>query len=250
VSTPLNIAIIGATSGIAEQCAQLWAQRPGVSLQLVGRDAQKLERVQAHLQISHPQAAITVLQAQLGDAAGVRQMTQALCARATPDMVLIAHGSLPDQARCQSDLDTLHEALQVNAVSPALCTEAIVERMVKAGHGTVGLIGSVAGDRGRQSNYAYGAAKGLLTRYAQGLQHRLAGSAVKVVLIKPGPTDTAMTAHLKGSGTPLASAADVARDIVRAMDRGQPTLYTPAKWALIMLIIQHLPRFIFNKMKI
>jgi len=108
----------------------------------------------------------------------------------------------------------------------------------------------VAGDRGRKSNYVYGAAKGLVTRYAQGLQHRLAKSGVKVVLIKPGPTDTPMTAHLKGSGAKLAGADSVARDIVRGMEKGAPVVYAPAKWAVIMMVIRHLPRFVFNKMDI
>jgi len=122
--------------------------------------------------------------------------------------------------------------------------------MQKNEKGTLAVIGSVAGDRGRKSNYVYGAAKGLLTRYLQGLQHRLAGSNVNVVIIKPGPTDTPMTAHLKADGLKMASSKAVATDIVRAIDRKNPVCYTPGKWALIMMIIRHLPRFIFNKMDI
>jgi hypothetical protein len=122
--------------------------------------------------------------------------------------------------------------------------------MEKAGKGTLAIIGSVAGDRGRKSNYVYGAAKGLVARYAQGLQHRLAHSAVKVVLIKPGPTDTPMTAHLKASGVRLADAGCVATLIVRAIKSGKPVVYAPRKWGLIMYIIIHMPWIIFKKMDV
>ena len=108
----------------------------------------------------------------------------------------------------------------------------------------------MAGDRGRKSNYVYGAAKGLVERYAQGLQHRLAATDVKVLLVKPGPTDTPMTAHLKQGGARLASSAQVAADIVKAVDTGKAVLYTPGKWALIMLVIRNLPAFVFNRMDI
>ena len=167
-----------------------------------------------------------------------------------PDIVLIAHGSLPDQQACQQDLELCDDALAVNGVSPALFAEAFAGPMQQANRGTVAIIGSVAGDRGRKSNYVYGAAKGLVTRYAQGLQHRLAGTNVKVVLIKPGPTDTPMTAQLKGKGAKLASVGDVARMIVKGIAQGKPDVYAPGKWALIMMVIRHLPRFVFNKMDI
>ena len=122
--------------------------------------------------------------------------------------------------------------------------------MGKANHGTIALIGSVAGDRGRKSNYVYGAAKGLVTRYAQGLQHRFAGGGVKVVLIKPDSTDAPMTAHLKGKGAKLASVEGVAPQIVEGVELGKPVIYAPVKWWLIMMTIRHLPAFVFNKMDI
>jgi short-subunit dehydrogenase len=122
--------------------------------------------------------------------------------------------------------------------------------MHKANDGTLAIIGSVAGDRGRKSNYAYGAAKGLVARYVQGLQHRLAGTGVKAVLIKPGPTDTPMTAQLKQQRSRLANVEDVARVIVKAINQGNPIVYVPAKWALIMMAIRHLPNIIFNKLEI
>ena len=140
--------------------------------------------------------------------------------------------------------------LTVNGISPVLFAEAFAGPMQKANHGTLAIIGSVAGDRGRKSNYVYGAAKGLVARYAQGLQHRLAGTGVKVVLIKPGPTNTPMTAHLKQQGARLANVEDVARLIVKGINQGKPVVYAPGKWALIMMIIRNLPDIVFNKLDI
>jgi short-subunit dehydrogenase len=122
--------------------------------------------------------------------------------------------------------------------------------MTQQNHGTLVLIGSVAGDRGRRSNYVYGASKGLVTRYAQGLQHRFAGTPVKVILVKPGPTDTPMTADFKAKGMKLASVEDVAKSIVSGVAAGKTVIYAPGKWGLIMMVIRHLPNIIFNRMNI
>jgi len=122
--------------------------------------------------------------------------------------------------------------------------------MERSKGGRLVVIGSVAGDRGRKSNYVYGAAKGMLERYVQGLQHRLAGSGVRVSLVKPGPTATPMTSGLDGVGVTLAKVEDVAAAIVRGVKRGKPVIYAPGKWLVIMLVIRHLPRFIFNKLDI
>ena len=108
--------------------------------------------------------------------------------------MLIAHGMLPEQSLCENDLLVCRDTLEVNAVSPALFAEAFAGHFAKAGRGTIAIIGSVAGDRGRKANYTYGACKGLVARYAEGLEHRFAGTGVSVVLIKPGPTDTPMAA--------------------------------------------------------
>jgi len=111
-------------------------------------------------------------------------------------------------------------------------------------------IGSVSGDRGRRANYVYGAAKAFVDRYLEGMQHRFAGTRVNIVLIKPGPTDTPMAAHLKAQGRRLASVEDVARLSVAAIDRGRPVAYAPRSWRWIMLVIRHIPRFLFNRLSI
>lgn len=245
-----KIVIIGATSAIAEHCARLWVAQGASELLLVGRNPDRLERVRADLTVRQPACKIGVVIASLTESSGIKALVDTCCEGATPDIVLVAHGSLPDQAACQHSLDETRQALEVNALSPALVAEAFAARMEAAGRGKLVLIGSVAGDRGRKINYVYGAAKGLVERYAQGLQHRLAGTNVTVTLVKPGPTDTPMTAHLKGQGAKLAPVEDVAARIVDGAAKGKAVVYAPAKWELIMLIIRHLPRFIFNKLNI
>ena len=244
-----RIVIIGATSAIAKHCARLWVTDTPVNLTLVGRDADKTERVAADLRVRSPHSVIQVLTVDFINPLAIQQLVDGIVDEGRVDIVLIAHGSLPDQAVCQQDLTACQEELTINGVSPVLFAEAFAGHMQKANQGTLAIIGSVAGDRGRKSNYVYGSAKGLVTRYAQGLQHRLANTGVKVILIKPGPTDTPMTAHLKQQGG-LANVEDVAKLIVKAISQGKPVVYTPAKWAVIMMIIRHLPRFVFNKMDI
>lgn len=245
-----RIVIIGATSGIAAHCARLWLQEESVDLTLVGRSRERLDRLAADLATRAPQASIDILTTDFLDPVAIQTTVDSIVTQGAVDIVLIAHGSLPDQLTCQTDILACHAALNVNAVSPALFAEAFAKHMAQTGRGALALIGSVAGDRGRKSNYVYGAAKGLLDRYAQGLEHRLARSGVRIVLIKPGPTDTPMTAHLKTQGAALASAQTVARHIVQAIGRGQAVVYTPGKWRLIMCVIRHLPRWVFNRLNI
>lgn len=245
-----RIVIIGATSAIAEHCARLWLAKQPAELTLLGRDAQRIERVATDLKVRSPQSEIRVVQAEFLDPEAINATVLDIVKSGRVDIVLIAHGSLPEQTECQNDLQSCRDALEINGVSPVLYAEAFAKVMEKANHGTIVLIGSVAGDRGRKSNYVYGAAKGLVTRYAQGLQHRFAGSGAKVVLIKPGPTDTPMTAHLKGKGAKLAPVEEVAKKIVEGIEAGKAVIYTPGKWGLIMMVVRHLPTAIFNKMHI
>lgn len=237
---------------MAEHCARMWLAEADADLVLVGRSAERVRRVAADLAVRSPASRIECLVADFADPAAIACTVAAICTSRTPDIVLIAHGCLPDQAICQTDAQASHEAMIVNGVSPALFAEAFAGRMAGGDPARLILIGSVAGDRGRQSNYIYGAAKGLLDRYAQGLRHRLtiAHSALKVVLIKPGPTATPMTAHLVVQGQRLASVEAVAQAIVRGATKGNAVVYAPGKWRIIMLVIRSLPDAIFHKLKI
>jgi short-subunit dehydrogenase len=217
-------------------------------LTLVGRDKNKTQALADDLAVRNPSATIKVVTTDFLSPKEIAQSVEAICAEAPVSIALIAHGSLPDQQQCQQDLALNQHTLEVNGISPVLFAEAFATQMEKARQGSLALIGSVAGDRGRKSNYVYGAAKGLVTRYAQGLQHRFAHTPIKIILIKPGPTATAMTAHLSQRG--LASAEAVAATIVQGIAQGKTVIYAPAKWAVIMMIIIHLPAFIFNKLDI
>jgi len=245
-----RIVVIGATSGIAEQCCRLWVARGPTDLVLVARDAGKAERIAADLRVrGQPGSTVSVVTADFLDTKDIVRIADTTTAAGAVDIVLIAHGWMPPQERSR-DLEICREVLEVNAVSPALFAEAFANRFAQTGRGTVAIIGSVAGDRGRKANYTYGASKGLLSRYAEGLDHRLAGSGVSVVLLKPGPTDTPMAADHKAQGKRLASAEDVARVIVRGIDRKKSVVYAPPVWQLIMLIVRHIPRVVFNKLSI
>lgn len=240
-----RIVIVGATSGIAVQCARLWAKAT-IELALVGRDQLKLDQIAQDLMVRSPKSKILTKTADFEDKQEIETLVSELSEKPV-DIVLIAHGTLPDQKQCQKDLLLCQRTLEINGVSPALFAEAFSKAMEKFNWGTLAIIGSVAGDRGRKSNYVYGAAKGLIERYAQGLQHRFANTKVNVVLIKPGPTDTPMTALMKSRGLQLASPQVVARDIVNGIDKGSRLIYTPKKWGLIMMAVKLIPSVIFNK---
>lgn len=247
-----RIVVIGATSGIAEHCCRLWLEKAPADLLLVARDGPRTERIAADLKVRSPASQISVLQSGFLATADIERVADQAFAAGPIDIVLIAHGWLADQPASESDLAFCREVLEVNALSPALFTEAFARRMIAADRGTICLIGSVAGDRGRKANYVYGASKGLLARYAEGLDHRLrlARSKVRIVLAKPGPTDTPMAARYKAAGTRLATAREVAERIVRAIEAGWPVVYAPARWRLIMTIVRHLPRLAFNRLDI
>ena len=245
-----HIVIIGATSAIAEHCTRLWAMERPASISLVGRHAERLQLIAADIKVRSPDSEVVSITMDFSSATAIQALADSLYAQKPVDLVLIAHGTLPVQQTCQNDLHEAERALYINGLSPVLFAEAFAGKMQQQGYGQIGLIGSVAGDRGRKSNYTYGAAKGMVTRYAQGLQHRLAATRVVVSLIKPGPTDTPMTSEFKTKGARMASVESVAKGIVKGMRAGKTVIYVPGKWQLIMMIIRHLPAVIFNRMDI
>jgi len=248
------IAVVGATSCIAIHCVRLWLASEEATVFLIGRNSEKLQREANDLKVRYPAVRIECIPMDLCDAKKIKESVDCICESQLPSTVLIAHGTLPEQVDCENNLNVCRNALEINAISPVLWAEAFVGKMQNANNASrLVLIGSVAGDRGRQSNYIYGAAKGLLERYAQGLQHRLAlkGSHLKVVLVKPGPTATPMTEHLMSKkARTLAPVNAVAQTIVDGTAKGSFVVYAPKKWALIMFVIKFLPRKIFQRLNI
>lgn len=243
--------VVGATSAMAVHCARLWAQRGDTDFVLLGRDAGRLGHVRQDLQTRWPQLKVETTALDLSNPQAISEIARQLGATGPIDRVLIAHGSLADQQACEQDLGLLCDTLMVNGVSPVLLAQAFAKEMAAQPHPSVlGVIGSVAGDRGRKSNFFYGAGKSMVATCLQGLQHRHAGTLLRCVLLKPGPTRTPMTQGLDIPDSRLASVESVSADIVQAMDRGQAVRYTPAKWRWIMWVIRSMPSVIFNKLNI
>lgn len=245
-----RILVLGATSAIAEH----WCRRraaSGDSLLLVARDGDKLSSIAADLKARGAARVESVVEdlAETADAdARFARWSETL---GGVDIVLLAYGILGDQQEAQSDTDVLLAGIRANFTSAAVWCELSARRFEAAGAGTLVAISSVAGDRGRRTNYAYGAAKAGLSTYLEGLAHRFAGSAVTVICVKPGFVATPMTAHIEGRDGPLWATPDqVAADIQAAIEKRRPEVYTRWFWYFVMLIIRNLPRPIFNKMKI
>lgn len=241
------VAIFGATSAIATEFARQWAGKAPTDFVFVGRDESSLNALAADLTVRHPQSKNVAIVGDLTTVKGIEKVSSQVLKIGTPDYVLIAQGSLPDQETAQKNLELAAETLFINGASPALIAEAFSTPMIRAARGHITVIGSVAGDRGRASNYIYGSAKSELEAYVKGMQHRLHGTPVHVMLVKPGPVNTPMTAHLQEKSRGFASPAQVASDIIRGISKGKKVIYTPLKWRLIMLVVRNLPSAIFNR---
>jgi decaprenylphospho-beta-D-erythro-pentofuranosid-2-ulose 2-reductase len=247
-ATMKKVLVLGATSAIAQATVRMLAAR-GAALYLVGRNATNLDAV-AKDAATRGASKVEHKAVDLDDFAThevlVDQATQALGGL---DGALIAHGVLGDQKACERSWAETEKVLRTNFLSAASLLTALANRFEAQKAGTLVVISSVAGDRGRQSNYVYGASKGALNVFLQGLRNRLARSGVAVVTVKPGFVDTPMTAHLPKNKL-FASPEQVARGILRAADRRKNEVYVPAKWALIMLIIRSIPEGIFKRLKL
>jgi decaprenylphospho-beta-D-erythro-pentofuranosid-2-ulose 2-reductase len=246
-----RVVIFGATSAIAQAVARRLAAR-GARLHLVGRDPLKLEAVRADLVArGAPGApAVTTAVADLDDISRHRELIdEAERELGTVDAALIAQGTLSDQAACEKDFARTESEWLTNFIAPSGLAAELANRMEARGAGTIAVIGSVAGDRGRKTNYVYGTAKAALATFLQGLRGRLHAKGVAVVTVKPGFVDTPMTASFR-KGLLWASPDKVAAGIVRAMERGTPEVYIPWFWWPIMFILRHLPERIFVGLKI
>jgi decaprenylphospho-beta-D-erythro-pentofuranosid-2-ulose 2-reductase len=243
-----RILIIGANSSMAEAAARLWAKR-GDRLFLLGRSDERLGALSADLTVRGAQmAGHGVFDANALDH-HAEALEKAVHALGGLDVVLIAHGTLSEQDRAKVDVAyALHE-LTTNAISVVSLCSILANALEAQGHGTLAVISSVAGERGRQSNYLYGSAKALVTAFTQGLRNRLYSKGVHVVTLKPGFVATAMTAHLP-QGPLFASADKAGACIVAAIDKKKDVAYVPGFWALIMFVIRAIPENLFKKLKL
>lgn len=243
-----RVLIIGATSAIAEATARLWAAR-GDSLFLVGRRAERLDVIAADLRVRGAAAVGCYAMDACDVAAHAAMLDAAVASLGAIDVALIAHGSLPDQKACEASVERTLNEINVNGLSVVALATRLGAMFAAQGAGSLAVIGSVAGDRGRQSNYVYGAAKGMVSLFLQGLRNRLAKQGVQVLTIKPGFVDTPMTAALP-KGALWAKPDAIARGIVRAIDGRRDEVYLPGFWRLIMTIIRHIPERLFKKLSL
>lgn len=241
----MRIVVISATSAIARACIAEWAANGEHEFLLVGRSVERLKATESDLSLRFSASKFSSLAIDLESPAAVASLAESL-SRKPVDLALVAQGSLTDQATASSDLDYLKQQLELNVISATLFTEALAGLFEKQGFGTLGVIGSVAGDRGRAYNYSYGASKAFLGTYVEGLQQKLASSKVRVSLIKPGPTATPMTAEHSGK---MARPESVAKVIVSGLAKGKRVIYAPKAWRLIMFVVRSIPFAIFKKLK-
>jgi short-subunit dehydrogenase len=243
-----KVLIIGATSAIAEATARRFAES-GASLYLLGRNKERLTGLVGDLKV---RGAASVAYATFD--ADDFQMHEAMLDRAITEMsgidvVLIAHGTLSDQKACEKSFKLTLQELNTNVISVISLLTHLANRFEMQRHGTIAVISSVAGDRGRQSNYIYGTAKGALSTFLQGLRNRLHKSGVQVLTIKPGFVDTPMTASFK-KGPLWASPEHIAKGIAQAIKKNRDNVYLPNWWAIIMLIIRNVPERVFKSMSL
>ncbi|WP_455385548.1 SDR family oxidoreductase [Acidihalobacter prosperus] len=242
------VLIVGATSAIARAVAAELARR-GHALFLTARDGEELERIAADLRLRY-ELPVDAEPFDLADIDAHASLLQKVETSAGPLFgVVLASGSLGDAGRTREDEAETARLLHINFTAPTLLLNRIARALESRGEGFIVGIGSVAGDRGRQSNYVYGSAKGGLALYLQGLRNRLNASGVRVLTVKPGFVDTAMTYGLPGLFL-VASPQRVARDIASALHKGRDTLYTPWFWRWIMFIIRSIPERIFKRLSL
>ncbi len=245
---PRKILVLGATSGIAEATCRIWASR-GDSLFLVGRNAAKLAAVAADLKTRGASYVDTAV-ADLDDTTQhPALLAHAINSLTGLDVAYLAHGVLGDQAKAEQDFETAAQILHTNFVSVVSLLTWLSNFCVQRHSGVLAVISSVAGDRGRKSNYLYGASKAGLSAFLGGLRNRVDREGVTVLAIKPGPVKTAMTASMAGSEK-FADVNKVAATIVKAIDGKADTLYVPFQWQPIMFVIRNIPERIFKKLNL
>lgn len=243
---PPRVLILGANSDIATALAEKLAAK-GASLILASRDMDRLNETAKALRERHGAPVETRSFDALdfdGHAAFWRSLEPA------PDGLVLAFGLLPDQAAAQADFSLARQTIDANFTAALSLMELAAPDMARRGHGFIVALGSPAGERGRRSNYIYGAAKAALAAAAGGLRHRLRGSGVGVLLALPGFVRTKMTRDMSLPALLTATPEHVARDILAALEKGCPRVRTPAIWGPIMFLVRNMPDALFNRTKL
>jgi NAD(P)-dependent dehydrogenase (short-subunit alcohol dehydrogenase family) len=239
--------VFGGTSGMGRAIARRLVER-GDSVFLLGIGDDELERSAADLKARHPAGAevgfaVCDLEQPSGFAAALDAADSALGGF---DTVVVTAALFATQDALEADIELCRRLVTVDFANTVVFCEHARKRLLARGGGRLTVFSSVAGDRGRKPVAIYGAAKAGLATYLEGMDHKFHAAGLSVLCVKPGFVKTGMTVGLKPP--PFAGEPDqVAKEVVRAMDRRKPVLYTPGMWALVMLVIRWLPRFVMRK---
>lgn len=238
--------IYAATSGMAQALAQRWASQ-GCDLILLARDQERLQLLQQDLLVRGAKSVI-IYSFDFADYMRHQQVRQEIQAQHSGPLTLVwAQGTMFDQSELLADFDKVLQLFQINTLSVISQIQSWLPELPSQSQ--LAVITSVAGDRGRGSNFIYASSKAALQAYLSGLRSYLFDRQIQVLDIKPGFVSTAMTAHL-AQGPLFVKPEVVARDIDQALRKGRSNLYTPWFWFWIMQIIKNLPLVIFNRLKI
>lgn len=252
MSTPIDpqrVIALGALSAIGKATLRLYAEE-GARIVIAGRGEERLHALAEDLRARGAKQVVP-WQVDLSDCPDTRsEFGRMAAAIGGLDGVLLFYGTLGDNAKAEKDIDEARRIIQTNFTSAAEWCLTAADIIESQAHGSLVVIGSVAGDRGRQSNYIYGAAKGGLALLMQGLAHRLAECGGRAVIVKPGFVDTPMTASITKGGPLWAKPEAVARIIKRAAIKSGPVVYAPGFWRWIMLAIRAVPAPVFHKTKL
>jgi len=243
-----NLVILGATSAIAEQVARLYAKHEQHIL-LVARNQDALSIVANDLLVRGA-GKVDTLTYDFSNLENIEKLVEEIAVvMGRIDLLFVAYGTLPNQSECETSIELTQAEINLNYLSVVSVLTGLSQVIVKQGAGTIAVISSVAGDRGRKSNYINGTVKGALTIYLQGLRNALSDKGVHVLTIKPGFVDTPMTSDFS-KGILWAKPEKIAKDIYKAIKKRKDVIYTPWFWRWIMLIIKSIPERIFKKMNL
>jgi decaprenylphospho-beta-D-erythro-pentofuranosid-2-ulose 2-reductase len=243
----MHLLVLGANSEIATAVAHCFASEEGADVTLASRDIERLEKKAGDIAIRHRVKARAIA-FDACDTASHRAFYEALDPK--PDCVVVAFGMLGDQAKAQSDFDEARRIIETNYLGAVSILGIVAADFESRGRGSIVGIGSVAGMRGRKSNYIYGSAKAGFHAFLSGLRHRLHASNVHVMTVLPGFVRTKMTEGMDLPGALTAEPDEVARDIYRGYRKRKSVIYSRWYWRCVMMIVRHLPEWVFVKTKL
>ncbi|MEY5131377.1 MAG: hypothetical protein RL734_1444 [Bacteroidota bacterium] len=245
----MHILILGATSAIAHAFAKRYAKEGNHVFTLMGRNQQRLNACASELSALGNNVIYPIVVDFMNASEIIQAINKSIQNVGSIDIAVLAQGSLSDQEKANKDFQYLHDEFMLNAMSMIIPAQCIANHFKEIKKGILIGIGSVAGERGRKGNYAYGSAKSAIHTFLSGIRNDIGNEHIRIMTIKPGFVATPMTSHLKQS--PLFVKPDfIAKEIIRGIEQGLDVMYIPSYWRFILMIIRALPEKIFMKLNI